>query len=392
MKWNNKGHEFDFLWDELISKNGNKQRGIWLFGAGEHGKRILEQYKDDWYIKGFIDNDIQKQGVIIEGYPVISLDEYIANNRVDYVVICVSEQYIDSLCIQMKDKGLLQRKDFCNYDYYQRMIKPLTYLYGENKLYLPIVQLSLTERCTLKCKKCAHGCAYAKNPRDMDLEYAIESLNCIFSVVDYVNEFYLIGGEPLLYQNLGKVIEYIGEKYRDRIKVLSITTNGTILPTEELIRLAKKYNIYFRISNYSNLLSRLNANYEKWEQALQENNINYIHEFEGAWWTDYGFDHLNRCFDRATIDKVFNECATPCREIRGTRFYYCISARSWRENANLYTEKDEYLDLSVLPKDRAKFILFEYDMGFSDKGYLDMCNYCYGADMVNHRIPSAEQI
>ena len=39
-----------------------------------------------------------------------------------------------------------------------------------------------------------------------------------------------------------------------------------------------------------------------------------------------------------------------------------------------------------------KKVVLEFQQGFSEKGYLDMCNHCNGADAVNHPIPCAEQI
>lgn len=31
-------------------------------------------------------------------------------------------------------------------------------------------------------------------------------------------------------------------------------------------------------------------------------------------------------------------------------------------------------------------------MGYSEKGYLDMCRYCHGADCYNYLIPAAQQL
>ena len=65
-----------------------------------------------------------------------------------------------------------------------------------------------------------------------------------FFKVDYIQEFVLIGGEPLLYEKLPQVIEYIGSKYRNQINIFSITSNGTILPSKELINVCKSIMFY----------------------------------------------------------------------------------------------------------------------------------------------------
>ena len=55
--------------------------------------------------------------------------------------------------------------------------------------------------------------------------------------------------------------------------------------------------------------------------------------------------------------------------------------------------ESEYLDLSELcNNDYGKKIFFEYANGYSEKGYLDMCNYCNGAENYNYIIPAGEQL
>jgi hypothetical protein len=36
--------------------------------------------------------------------------------------------------------------------------------------------------------------------------------------------------------------------------------------------------------------------------------------------------------------------------------------------------------------------LMEFNMGYSEKGFLDMCRRCNGADDLNYKIPVAEQM
>ena len=52
MQWNNKGHEFDHVYQSLAGK-----KHFWLFGAGMYGQAVYEEIKklgDD--VCGFIDN------------------------------------------------------------------------------------------------------------------------------------------------------------------------------------------------------------------------------------------------------------------------------------------------------------------------------------------------
>ena len=265
--------------------------------------------------------------------------------------------------------------------------------YSRQKIFLPLVQISLTERCTLRCKKCAHACNLVpRDAEDLQLKEACQSADMLFSFVDYVQDFVLIGGEPFLYKDLGKVIIYIGEKYRDRIHSFSITTNGTIMPSDNLLNLCKRYNILVRISNYTKALPRLERQYEKMTGALKRNGIKFLLGNKDIDWMDYGFEYVNRKGTPEQLAAVFDACATPCHEVRGDKFYFCVMARSVSENMQRNVGEDDYLDLSELKPGVNNKIFFEYIMGYSEKGYLDMCNYCHGAEVSQYPIPIAEHM
>ena len=53
--------------------------------------------------------------------------------------------------------------------------------------------------------------------------------------------------------------------------------------------------------------------------------------------------------------------------------------------------EDDFLDLEKLHGDYKK-ILMEFELGYSEKGYLDMCRHCNGADAKDLTIPVAEQV
>ena len=107
-------------------------------------------------------------------------------------------------------------------------------------------------------------------------------------------------------------------------------------------------------------------------------------------WMDYGFETVYRNGTEEELIQVFDRCKTPCREIRGSRYYYCVMARSVSDNLKLNVGKEDYLELADLTKQDKKVIL-EFDRGYSDKGYLDMCNRCRGAEASDYPIPAAEQ-
>ena len=64
-------------------------------------------------------------------------------------------------------------------------------------------------------------------------------------------------------------------------------------------------------------------------------------------------------------------------------------ARSVSENLNWGVGEDDYLDLE---KTKDKKIIYEFHHGYSPKGYLDMCNYCNGAEKEKYIVCAAEQV
>lgn len=391
MIWNNKRHELEKFAKELLN-NSNYLKKYYIFGAGIIGKNILPVFRAYECEIVFIDNNENKQETKIEGVEVISLEKYL-KVRDGNIIVAVSEEYSFEIEQQLEINLLKHKIDFWLYDEFVNYVFPIISTYYYNKSYVSIVQITLTERCSLRCKKCAHGCfSVPQTAKDLTLEQVYKSADSFFSKVDFVREFVLIGGEPLLYKELAKTISYIGEKYREQIGIYSITTNGTIIPNEEILKVCKKYNVLFRISNYSQQLPRLTDSYKRLIEILKKYYIPFILGKKEYQWMDYGFDYVDRKASAEELIKVFDACKTPCREVRENRFYYCVMARSVSDNLGYHIGQNDYLDLDKLTGDNYKKELLEFTLGYSEKGYLDMCNHCNGAEAKNYPIPAAEQI
>mgnify|MGYP003301760375 CR=1 FL=1 len=390
MKWRNKGNELDMYAETLLL---DKSIEIFVFGCGIIGSRIGEILKDYDVFKGYIDNDIRKQGCKKVGREVYSLDAFLYKKDKAYIVIAASKANEKVIEKQLKEKGLFYGKDYFFATEFLQRIWPIIYTYLYNKVFVNLAQISLTERCTLKCKKCAHACyAVVNDAKDLSLDEVYKSADAFFSKVDYIQEFVLIGGEPLLYKDLSEAISYIGERYRKQINIFCITTNGTILPSEEVLEMCKKYNVFFSVSNYVKQLPKLKKHYARLIKVLEDNNIAYVLGREETEWMDYGFEYVNREDSEEELIKVFSSCNTPCREVRGNKYYYCVMARSVSENLGLGVGQEDFLDLDKLTDDNYKKVLLEFNLGYSQKGYLDMCRHCHGNKAKNYPIPAAEQV
>lgn len=391
MVWKNRTHEYDDFAKHLLDGDIPLSK-IYVFGAGILGSEfaiVLKEYK---CFAGYIDNDKEKQIHGYKGDVVYSLDKYL-EKRDGIIVIMAVPQNIIVIEKQLISAHLVHKIDYFKRSEFCEQLFPIISTYFYNKSYVFIAQIVLTEKCSLKCKKCAHGCyAVDNNAKDLALQKVYKSADSFFAKIDFCNEFVLIGGEPLLYKELAQVIKYIGERYRNKIGIFSITTNGTIIPNEETIKYCKEYNVLLRISNYMKQVPKIESKYIHLMNVLKTNQISYVLGREELEWLDYGFEYVNRNFNEEELVKVFDACKTPCREVRENRFYFCVMARSVSDNLEYHIGENDYLDLDKLDEKNYKKELLEFNLGYSEKGYLDMCAHCHGAEAKNYPIPAAEQL
>lgn len=389
MKWTNKGKELGHK-SESILKEFRKQEEIYIFGAGILGEEIRQVL--EWYslFAGYIDNDVEKQRKGFKGAKVIPFKDYDKGTGRKKIVVAASEENMHAICAQLEREGLHKDKDYFCHQEFINTVFPMLSFYHYNKLFVELAQICLTERCTLKCRKCAHGCFNVPNTaEDPTLDSVKQSADIFFSRFDAVKEFVLIGGEPFLYKDIKEAIAYIGEKYRNRMLIFAITTNGTILPDEETIKLCLEYDVTIRVSDYSDSIPQLEQQYDRLYKKLAGNKVIVWKTDKEKSWFDYGFKEFDRGDSVAGLMDAFDRCKTPCREIKGSKYYYCVMARSVAENLETGVGEQDYIDLNEVDD---RNVLLEFQLGFSDKGYLDMCRFCRGAEAKDYLIPAAEQM
>ena len=146
----------------------------------------------------------------------------------------------------LREHGLKELEDFCDSRYFLSAHA----VTSDNKLYLARTDLSMTEYCNLRCKNCNMLMPYFKHPKHRDLEQLKEDIDTYFNWVDQVQVFNLLGGEPFLYPHVLELTKYLCENYRNRIDQVVFFSNGTLIPSEELLKLMREYEIEVQVSDY----------------------------------------------------------------------------------------------------------------------------------------------
>ena len=54
--------------------------------------------------------------------------------------------------------------------------------------------------------------------------------------------------------------------------------------------------------------------------------------------------------------------------------------------------KEGLNDYIIIKKNTNRNTILEFELGYLEKGYLDMCGRCRGKDAENYLIPAAEQV
>lgn len=380
MHWKKPGHEFDVLYGNMMDSSTEYR----LWGAAELGHQFIEQFANKLHIVQVVDNDINKQGKQIDDLVIQAPNKLIYTENSFVVVTC---SYYEENRPYIEEKGYVP---FVNLLYYEDFY--IIYeMYMNSYLKSKRVDISLTEKCTLQCKKCNMFMPYFKNPKNQLCDEVLSDIDAYFSVVDEVKVMNLLGGEPFLYPEILCVINYIGEKYRNRITNLIVFTNAMIVPTDEVCSAMKKYDVQVQISDYTSVVpyqKKLNEFYQK----MDDYGINH-YTFQLDTWGDFGFPENSNDLPEEQMEDFFNRCMAPFRGLWKKRVYFChletsaIRAGIYEDNAD-----DYYMLLDSQGSDMKKLYM-EFDYGYCRGGYISFCKVCRGCDCVNTlTVPAALQM
>lgn len=379
MKWINRGHELDEVAQKLCAVNTE----YILWGAANIGRNVLKLCGDEAKFVRVVDSSVEKQGNCIGGLriePPETLD--LKDGR----IIIVSTSAYKQVKRELLKKGYIENQNFFDYFVFLQIFM----LYKKNMLFSRRLDISLTEKCNLKCKKCNMFMPYFKSPKALEKDDVIQEIDQYFELIDFVEGFNLLGGEPFLYKELDDIIEYTGEKYRGKMEHFKIFTNGLLLPDDKKKKLFKKYNIEIQISDYTAEVP-YRKRLEEFIQSLKSEEISYV-IVKSDTWGDFGFpENPNTISEDEAID-FFDKCRAPFRGLYKNRVYFCHLETS-AVRAGLYEDNEnDYFDLSEISENRKKYFL-EFDMGFSYAGAISFCKLCRGCDTVNSlTVKAAEQM
>ncbi len=173
--------------------------------------------------------------------------------------------------------------------------------FDKDKTYMRSVDVMITTRCSLKCVSCSNLMQYYKEPKNSEHGETLAALEILNKNVDYISEFRVIGGEPLMNRDWDKIVKSIIDKNPER-KVF-IYTNGTIAPKDEKLQpFSGNKNVNFVITEYG----ELSRNLSKLHDQLDKHEINYSSTVADNWVDCASIKHHKRTV--AANKEVFKQC------------------------------------------------------------------------------------
>ena len=387
--WIHPGHMFDEI-GEIFSAN-NK---LFLVGTRKDVDRLTQRL-------GFIGGEIESLTLTS---PQKTDAEYIASRTAEgYTVIIgyrdvqIAKFLADEICqkgYHFNEVNIFTEQNFLgDLISYQNIYCGIFSIYTSGKAYMTHNSIISTTICNLNCKNCLNYTPYIKNSNHFPLEELKKTIEIYFKNVDRVGLFQVSGGEPLLYPHLRELLEYIADNYREKIYVLNLVTNGTIIPDDDFILFCKRKNIFIYVDDYTDSIPKIRTKFDSVCKKFSAANINYLPLKSDKFMVTFPPLRKNLNMSEADLQKKYRNCHAGIQCIRDGKMHSCAYF-SFAENAGLIkTSESDWFDLSAMRDDILdKRKLVEFRIGFNKKGYVEWCRYCNGHIAINDLSgPAGEQ-
>lgn len=261
------------------------------------------------------------------------------------------------------------------------------WLLHDKALHLDYFEVVVTTRCTLRCQNCANLMQYYHQPMHVDWDVIEKSVKRLLECIDRVERVGVLGGEPLLYPELDKII-YLLES-SPKVKTIRVVTNGTLIPKDEkILKALTSRKVTVQLNNYLNAYAGVADELAK---LFDERKIKYrLLKKDGTEWVDYG-DLSCRNRSKEELVKQFKKCKIDCRSLYNGKLFYCPRSGHGMDLKLLSEVDKDYVDLidTAMSVEETRKKLYEL---LYEKQYIEACNHCDKGTELCKPIPAAIQM
>lgn len=295
------------------------------------------------------------------------------------------------------DAKVFKIKNFLEKQIKKQYLKYFKFRYRlVSKPVIPVLEYVVTTKCTMNCKNCNTLVPYFTKDNHIKMinfEQFKQDLDKLLKSVDYINLFGFVGGEPLLNNDLNKMVSYACKQRK--IKHVFIATNCTIIPNEKLLKALINKKVGVQISNYShveNLPDGISVKHQEVKELLQKSGVKISnpHEPSGSKnWQTMPKIYADTQEEKEVV-KNYNCCyGRFCYMLADGLILQCTACiymtRSLELSDNI---KKELINVraSQSPKELTGQLI-----KFLSKPYSQFCHYCHFVDM-QYGLPCGEQL
>jgi organic radical activating enzyme len=402
MKWTNKGREFDELGavfkknDTLVllgtkNENGALKAKLQFIGVPIETVSVLMGSKKSLFGKILLVLSSFNYCAIIKkvkhlnaggGYILIlNFPKIIANRVLPKLV--QTGNYIENVTV------------FTVFDFMDRYINIFA-VYAKNKLYSKHNNLVVTTVCNLNCKYCLNFTPYIKKMEHYGIAVLKKDIDTYFSYIDHLGWLHLSGGEPLLYPNFGDIMRYIYDNYRDKIDEISFSTNGSIVPSDELCAVIKECNVKVLIDNYTKSVPKTKPTFRLLVRKLKALCIPYFIDDKKYFFVEFPLSKYNKIdLSEEELIEKYDKCQWTYHGQPIWSGKVCNCNYTCYANVAQFLPElpDDYFNLNGFANtEQARKELMEFRLGYSSRGYSSLCRYCNGSGNINtFKSPAGEQ-
>lgn len=367
--------------DELLSS----QKKIIVFGAGILGHAAVStlQYFNKT-IACICDNDVQKQGTVLSGIPVVSPSEAVGVTNNATIFVCVfNDANFKAISDQLMKLGF---KDIMDYSLlfwaYQMKIMKRNISSETLETTLKIVKekekntvlgnisVVITEKCSLRCIDCGVLIPYYANPKHHDKTMVIESIRRLAAAVDAIENLTIIGGEPFLHHDIVEICQAASNI--DNILRVTLTTNGSILLKDTIVQQLKSALFSVTISDYGTLSRHKN----ELMKSFEEIGICYDVLDDSNPWSKQNMP-IAQNRGRMANDLIFSECfwIKAAGKLMNGQYHLCDFSAAITPFNGIPNNKNDYID--VMDNDlTVEGLRDKIKWRINSKDCLQACDYC----------------
>lgn len=239
---------------------------------------------------------------------------------------------------------------------------------NDSKFLISRIAVSVTNQCSLKCRDCNNLMPYCKEKFTIDIEDQIKDLEKLLYYVDGIVNVEVIGGEPFVYKQLSKLLEYLCNE--SKVKFVEITSNGTVVPSEEVLGLLANPKVCVLLSDYG----KINAEkVRRTYKYLKQNNVCVQNLKNRKWISGGGIEKRKKSKMRMKYEYFHCFARKDCRTLYKGRLYVCGRAPVLDE-LELLTDDSSFFDIRGMkvPKTNGKKQLYD----FFRNDYAECCDFC----------------